>query len=112
MAELHPDLARDQARKAYTFTQSFNNFGGKPIDWQNGEPWPHRSDLAHALEWIEELSAMVLNLADRVAEESLQDRVAALEKRADMPVRDGHPLWKPTMTATHQGGASPTHLKG
>lgn len=66
MAELHPDHALDQARKAYAFTQAFNNFGGKPIDWQSGEPWPHRSDLAHALEWVEELSAMVMNLSERI----------------------------------------------
>lgn len=67
MAELHPDHARDEARKAYLFAKSFDIFAGKPIDWTNGEPWPHRGDLAHALEWIEELSAMVLNLSERVA---------------------------------------------
>ena len=26
---------------------------------------------------------------------ALQERVMLLEKRADMPVRDGHPLWVP-----------------
>lgn len=27
---------------------------------------------------------------------SLEERIAILERRADMPVRDGHPLWTPS----------------
>jgi hypothetical protein len=63
MAELHPDNARNAARTAIGYSQAFD---GKNIDWQNGQPWPHRMELAQALDWITELGAMVLNLADRV----------------------------------------------
>jgi hypothetical protein len=41
-------------------------FDGKDINWHSDEPWPHRMELAQALDWITELGAMVLNLADRV----------------------------------------------
>ena len=63
MAELHTDNARNAARTAIGYSQAFD---GKGIDWQNGQPWPHRMELAQALDWITELGAMVLNLADRV----------------------------------------------
>lgn len=63
MAELQPHHARDVARTAMGYSQAFD---GKGIDWQNGQPWPHRMELAQALDWITELGAMVLNLADRV----------------------------------------------
>jgi hypothetical protein len=63
MAELNPDTARSVARTAIGYSQAFD---GKGIDWQNGQPWPHRIELAQALDWITELGAMVLNLADRV----------------------------------------------
>ena len=63
MAELNPHHARDVARTAMGYSQAFD---GKGIDWQNGQPWPHRMELAQALDWITELGAMVLNLADRV----------------------------------------------
>lgn len=63
MAELHPDNARNAARTALGYAQAFD---GKGIDWQSDEPWPHRIELAQALDWIAELGAMVLNLADRV----------------------------------------------
>lgn len=39
-------------------------------------------------------------LIDAIAE--LKIRVAVLEKRADMPVRDGHALWKPAATPATQ----------
>ena len=63
MAELHPDNACTTARAALGYAQAFD---GKGIDWQSDEPWPHRIELAQALDWITELGAMVLNLADRV----------------------------------------------
>lgn len=63
MAELNPHHARDVARTAMGYSQAFD---GKDIDWQSDEPWPHRIELAQALDWITELGAMVLNLADRV----------------------------------------------
>ena len=51
--ELHPGAARDAALRALAYSDSFGpQFGG---------------DLGHALDWITELGAMVLNLADRVA---------------------------------------------
>lgn len=61
MAELHPDNACTTARAALGYAQAFD---GKGIDWQSDEPWPHRIELAQALDWITELGAMVLNLAD------------------------------------------------
>ena len=63
MAELNPHLARDVARTAMGYSQAFD---GKDINWHSDEPWPHRIELAQALDWIAELGAMVLNLADRV----------------------------------------------
>jgi len=63
MAELHPANARNAARSALGYAQAFD---GKGTDWQSDEPWPHRIELAQALDWIAELGAMVLNLADRV----------------------------------------------
>jgi hypothetical protein len=68
MAELHPESARDAARKALSFAHAFNSksIDQKSVDWQSNEPWPRRIDLAIALDHIEELSSMVLNLADRV----------------------------------------------
>jgi hypothetical protein len=81
MAELHTDNARSTARTAMGYSQAFD---GKGIDWQNGQPWPHRMELAQALDWITELGAMVLNLADRVdvAESAPMRMQAALEKIA------------------------------
>ena len=63
MAELHPNMARRTAHKALCYAQAFD---GKGTDWQSDEPWPHRIELAQALDWIVELGAMVLNLANRV----------------------------------------------
>ena len=62
MAELNTDAARNAARTALGYSQAFD---GKNINWHSDEPWPHRIELAQALDWITELSAMVLNLADR-----------------------------------------------
>ena len=63
MAELHPENASTAARTALGYAQAFD---GKGIDWQSDDPWPHRVELAQALDWTTELSAMVINLADRV----------------------------------------------
>ena len=63
MAELHTEAARAAARTALGYARAFDV---KNIDWQNDEPWPHRIELAQALDWITELGAMVLNLAERV----------------------------------------------
>lgn len=64
MGELDPQRAIETARAAIGYSAAFD---GKGIDWQSDEPWPHRIELAQALDWITELGAMVLNLADRVA---------------------------------------------
>lgn len=63
MSELHPENARNASRTAIGYSQAFD---GKGIDWHNDQPWPNRIELAQALDWITELGAMVLNLADRV----------------------------------------------
>lgn len=65
MAELHPELAKAKANTALQFLASFDNedFGFLRED----TPGPHdRRNLAMALDYIQELGAMVLNLADRV----------------------------------------------
>ncbi len=65
MAELHPELAKATATTALQFLAGFNNedFGIMRED----KPGPHdRRHLAIALDYIQELGAMVLNLADRV----------------------------------------------
>jgi len=79
MAELNPSHARDVARTAIGYSQAFD---GKGIDWQNGQPWPHRIELAQALDWITELGAMVLNLADRVEKAEGPNVGAKLETTA------------------------------
>ena len=65
MAELHPELAKAKAQTARQFLAGFNGeyFGVLRED----TPGPHdRRHLAIALDYVEELSAMVLNLAGRV----------------------------------------------
>jgi hypothetical protein len=62
-AELPVQVAIDKAKVAMGYSSSFD---GKGIDWQNGEPWPHRIELAQALDWITDLGAVILNLASRV----------------------------------------------
>ena len=65
MAELHPELAKATANTALQFLAGFNgeDFGVMRED----SPGPHdRRHLAIALDYIQELGAMVLNLADRV----------------------------------------------
>lgn len=65
MAELHPELAKAKAQTARQFLVGFNgeDFGILRED----TPGPHdRRHLAIALDYVEELTAMVLNLADRV----------------------------------------------
>lgn len=63
MAELYPEIAKETAQSARQFLATFANedFG------EFAKPSAHdRRHLAIALDHIEELSAMVLNLADRV----------------------------------------------
>lgn len=65
MAELHPELAKEKARSALQFLSAFDgeDFGFTREDRLG----PHdRRHLAIALDHIQELGAMVLNLADRV----------------------------------------------
>ena len=65
MAELHPELAKEKARSALQFLSAFDgeDFGFTREDRLG----PHdRRHLAIALDYIQELGAMVLNLADRV----------------------------------------------
>lgn len=64
MAELHPELAKQTAREVLRFTEA-EEFRSA---WHGSDaPWPHRADLAQALDHAETLAAMVLNLAERVA---------------------------------------------
>lgn len=65
MAELHPELAKEKALTALKFLAAF---GGEDFGFaREDKPGPHdRRHLAIALDYVEELSAMVLNLADRV----------------------------------------------
>mgnify|MGYP001278483740 CR=1 FL=1 len=65
MSELHPEVAKATARTALQFLAAFDkeDFGVLRED----RPGPHdRRHLAVALDYIQELGAMVLNLADRV----------------------------------------------
>jgi hypothetical protein len=65
MAELSPGIAKAKAKTALQFLASFDNedFGFMRED----KPGPNdRRHLAMALDHIQELGAMVLNLADRV----------------------------------------------
>ena len=65
MAELHPELAKEKANTALKFLAAFDveEFGFK----REETPGPHDGrHLAIALDYIQELGAMVLNLADRV----------------------------------------------
>ncbi len=73
MEELHPDIAKGTARTAMAYSASFDG-----NDWQSDEPWPHRIELAQALDWITELGAMVLNLADRVGQEAAIERAECI----------------------------------
>lgn len=61
VVDLDPELAKAMARSALTFAQGFD---GRGIDWQ-GDSTTHIRNLGSALDHITELSAMVLNLADR-----------------------------------------------
>lgn len=65
MAELHPELAKAKARTALQFLAAFD---GEDFSFMREDtPGPHdRRHLAIALDHIQELGAMVLNLADRV----------------------------------------------
>lgn len=65
MAELHPDLAKEKANTALRFLAAFD---GEDFGFEREEtPGPHDGrHLAIALDYIQELGAMVLNLADRV----------------------------------------------
>jgi hypothetical protein len=78
--ELHTDTARSAARSALDYSQAFD---GKGINWHNDEPWPHRIELAQALDWITDIGAMTLNLADRTekAEAALRDLVEMEDMR-------------------------------
>jgi hypothetical protein len=62
MTELHPQHAKEVAEKAAQFVEAFL---GQQFEDEFAEPFDRRY-LGIALDWIEELSAMVQNLADRV----------------------------------------------
>ena len=86
MAELHPELAKAKAQTARQFLAGFNgeDFGILRED----TPGPHdRRHLAIALDYVEELSAMVLNLADRVTPNvEAQGRLTAASSPAGVPL--------------------------
>lgn len=94
MAELHPDNASQVARSAIGYAQAFD---GKGIDWHDDAPWPHRMELAQALDWITELGAMVLNLAERVERLTAErDTLSRKLKLAEIKLRDSaHPASEP-----------------
>lgn len=81
--ELHTDTARSAARKALGYSQAFD---GKGINWHSDEPWPHRMELAQALDWITDVGAIALNLADRTekAEALLRELVEACTEVCDL----------------------------
>lgn len=82
MAELHPELAKAKAQTARQFLASFNgeDFGILRED----TPGPHDGrHLAIALDYMEELSAMVLNLADRVTPTYGPDNPPRLRKQGE-----------------------------
>lgn len=62
MAELDPRVAAEQAEKARKFLEAFS---GENFDDHIARPFDRRH-LGIALDWIEELTAMVANLAERV----------------------------------------------
>lgn len=78
MAELHPELAKDKALTALEFLASFN---GEEFGFaREMKPNPHDGrHLAIALDHIEDLAAMVLNLADRVTPNTGIQRRSPLE---------------------------------
>ena len=67
MADLNTERAKASARKALDFlnAEKFRN-----ANWRDKAPWEQRQDLAYALDMLTELSAITLNLADRVANAS------------------------------------------
>ena len=65
MAELDPRVAAEQAEKARQFLEAFT---GQRFADDDSQPFDRRN-LGHALDWLEELTAMVANLADRVPKE-------------------------------------------
>lgn len=78
MAELHPEQAKDAAQSARQFLAAFINedFG------ELAKPGSHdRRHLAIALDHLEVLSAMVLNLAERVPPNDLGNSLAATGRR-------------------------------
>ena len=86
MAELHPELAKAKAQSALQFLAAFDgeDFGFMGED----KPGPHdRRHLAIALDHIQELGAMVLNLADRVTpnERGQGERDGAAGTRSPAP---------------------------
>ena len=76
MSELHPKLAKAKAQTALLFLSAFDgeDFGVMRED----SPGPYdRRHLAIALDHIQELGAMVLNLADRARFSTLREQNAA-----------------------------------
>ena len=56
MEELDPAHAIRTSRTAIGYADSFDQYN---VDWGSEAPWPHRIELAKALDWITELGAMV-----------------------------------------------------
>jgi hypothetical protein len=86
MAELDPRLAKAKAQTALQFLSAFDgeDFGFMRED----NPGPHdRRHLAIALDHIQELGAMVLNLADRVPLKVGAGGTAKVER--DIDIDDG-----------------------
>jgi len=82
MAELHPDTARDTARNALSFLQYFN--GQK---WDSIFDNQDRRNLAIALDYLQDLAAMTLNLSGRVTqlESSAPSSSAVPRNQSDRP---------------------------
>jgi len=78
MSELHPEYARKVSATALAF---IGQFLGQQFGDEHAQPFDRRH-LGVALDWVEELSAMVMNLADRA--DTLAQRDAEIARlRAD-----------------------------
>lgn len=110
MAELHPELAKAKAQTARQFLAGFNgeDFGILRED----TPGPHdRRHLAIALDYVEELSAMVLNLADRVTPTYGPDNPPRLRKPGESIEEYRAAMGWSNKTPNAKGLAATVHLR-
>lgn len=110
--QLLPEVAMLAAKRALGYSAAFD---GKGIDWQSMEPWPHRMELAQALDWITDLGAMVLNLAERVAAadraRQASPPAAAPELSAALQAADDLTRWANNAARDELVKLSPSHCR-